>query len=169
MFSNVTIFHMLKNENYETSIYSHLTRNEKWKLWVRWHGSSWWLLCLCALCFVFCALPKQSSVLECHHISYFEKWKLWAIFFDKFLRRSNYDWEKLLKEKKDCVSFFGKCECSRISPYFIFWKMKIMSYVFQQVSSLMKLWPEKITTGKKSTMLVYLVLWGNSFWYYLHT
>ncbi len=41
VFSNVTIFYMLKNENYETSIYSHSTRNEKWKLWVRWHGSSW--------------------------------------------------------------------------------------------------------------------------------
>ncbi len=32
----------------------------------------------------------------------------------------------------------------------------------------------EIMTGKnydrkKSTMLVYLVLWGNSFWYYLHT
>jgi hypothetical protein len=29
MFSNVTIFHTLKHENYEISIYSHLTRNEK--------------------------------------------------------------------------------------------------------------------------------------------
>ncbi len=26
-------------ENKPTSIYSHLTRNEKWKLWVGWHGS----------------------------------------------------------------------------------------------------------------------------------
>ncbi len=72
-----------------------------------------------------------------------------------------------IKFEKDCVSFFG--ECSRMSPYFIFWKMKILSYIFRQVSSLMKLWLEKITTGKKNTMLVYLVLWGNSFWYYLHT
>ncbi len=98
----------------------------------------------CVLCFVL--LPKESSVLKCHHISYFEKWKLWAMFFGKFLRRSNYDWEKLQKKKRYCVSFFG--ECSQMSPYFIFWKMKIMSYVFRKVSSLMKLWPEKITTGK---------------------
>ncbi len=159
---------MLKNENYETSIYSHLTRNKKWKLWVRWHGSSWWLLYLCVLCFVFCAAFKTiqcswvspyfifwkmkimsfvflqisslinlrlekitkgkkcnvlvflASVLECHHISYFEKWKLWAMFFGRFLRWWNYDRKKLWQEKK-------------------------------------------------GTMLVYLVLWGNSFWYYLHT
>ncbi len=32
---------------------------------------------------------------------------------------------------------------------FIFWKMKIKSYVFWQVSSLMKLWPEKLQQGKK--------------------
>ena len=45
-----------------------------------------------------------------------------------------------------------------MSPYFIFWKMKIMSYVFRQVSSLMKLWPEKITTGKKK---YYVSLFGS--------
>ena len=28
---------------------------------------------------------------------------------------------------------------------------------------------KKIRQEKKSTMLVNLVLWGNSFWYYLHT
>ncbi len=34
------------------------------------------------------------GVLECHHISYFEKLKLWAMFFSGFLRPSNYDRKK---------------------------------------------------------------------------
>ncbi len=66
VFLSVTIFHMLKNENYETSIYSHLIGNEKWKVWVRWHGSSWWLLCLRVLCFVFCAASKT---IQCSWVS----------------------------------------------------------------------------------------------------
>ncbi len=78
-----------------TSIYSHLTRKEKWKLWVGWHGSSCWLLCLCVLCFVFCAASKT---IRCS--PYFRKWKLWAMFFGGFLRRSNYDRKKLWPEKK---------------------------------------------------------------------
>ena len=45
---------------------SHLTRNEKWKLWVGWHGSSYWLLCLCVLCFVFCAVSKT---IRCSQVS----------------------------------------------------------------------------------------------------
>ncbi len=64
----------------------------RWR--VGWHGSSCWLLCLCVLCFVFCAASKQSGVIECHHISYFEKWKLWAMFFGGFLCQSNYDQKK---------------------------------------------------------------------------
>jgi hypothetical protein len=112
---------MLKNENYETSIYSHLTRNEKMKIM----GTVAWLILVVAVsvCVVFCVLccfqnnPVFSSVtifhilknenyelcfltnffvhqittgknykrkkrtvlvfwasvLECHHISYFEK------------------------------------------------------------------------------------------------
>ncbi len=48
----------------------------------KWHGSSCWLLCLCVLCFVFCAASKT---IQCSQvspdISYFEKWKLWAMFF----------------------------------------------------------------------------------------
>ena len=107
-------------ENEPTSIYSHLTRNKKWKLWVGWHGSSLWLLCLCVLCFVFCAASKT-------------------------------------------------IQWSWVSPYFIFWKMKIMSYVFRQISSSIKLRPEKITTGKKrycvsffgqcSQMSPYFICW----------
>jgi hypothetical protein len=61
---------------------------------VGWHGSSFWLLCLCMLCFVFCAASKT----------------IW---------------------------------CSWVSPYLIFWKMKIMSYVFWRVPSSIKLRPEK--------------------------
>ncbi len=88
-------------ENEPTSINSHLTRNEKWKLWVGWQGSSCWLLCLCVLCFVFCAASKT-------------------------------------------------IRCSRVLLYYlIFWKMKIMSYVFWQVSSSIKLQPEKFSTRKK--------------------
>ncbi len=90
-------------ENEPTSIYSHLTRKEKWKLWVGWHGSSCWLLCLCVLYFVFCAASKT-------------------------------------------------IQCSQVSPYLIFWKMKIMSYVFRRVSLSIKLRPEKITIGKIGTI-----------------
>ncbi len=77
---------------------------KKWKLWVGWHGSSCWLLCLCVLCFVFYAA-------------------------------------------------FKTIQCSWVSPYFILKKMKIMSYVFWQVSLLIKLRQEKITTGKKGTVI----------------
>ncbi len=94
-------------ENEPTSIYSHLTRNEKWKFWVGWHGSSWWMLCLCVLWFVFCAASKI-------------------------------------------------IQCSCVSPYFIFWKMKIMSYVFWKISSLIILWLENVMTEKKGTVLVFL-------------
>jgi hypothetical protein len=88
------------------------------------------------------------------------------MFFDKFLRRSNYDWEKLQKEKKECVSFFG--ECSRITIFHI---LKNENY---ELWFLAGFFVDEIMTGKKydrkkSTMLVYLVLWGNSFWYYIHT
>ncbi len=95
VFSSVTIFHILKNENYELCF---------------WQISSSIKLRLGKI---------TKGVLECHHISYFEKW-LWAMFFGMFLRWWNYDRKKLWQEKK-------------------------------------------------ITMLVYLVLWGNSFWYYLHT
>ena len=96
-----TISLIMKKISEPTSSNSHLTRNEKWKLWVGWHGSSYWLLCLCVLCFVFCAASKT-------------------------------------------------IRCSWVSPYYlIFQKMKIMSYVFWQVSSSIKLQPEKIMTGKK--------------------
>ncbi len=61
---------------------------------VGWHGSSCWLLCLCVLCFVFCAASKRNR-------------------------------------------------CSWVSPFLIFWKMKIMSYVFWRVPSSIKLRPEK--------------------------
>ncbi len=97
-----------------------LTLNKKRKMKIGGHGSSLWLLCLCVLCFVFCAASKT-------------------------------------------------IQCSWVSPYFIFWKMKIMSYVFWQISSSIKSWPEKITTGKKrycvsffgqcSQMSPYFICW----------
>ncbi len=65
------------------------------QLRVRWHGSSCWLLnCVCCvLCFVL--PPKLSGVLEYHHISYFEKWKLWSMFLaGSYLHQSNYDQKK---------------------------------------------------------------------------
>ncbi len=70
---------------------------------VRWHGSSCWLLCLCVLCFVFCAASKNNPV------------------------------------------FLSVCP----SPYLIFWKMKIMSYVFWRVPSLINLQPEKTIQPEK--------------------
>ncbi len=64
-------------------------------------------------------------------------------------------WLILLVVVSVCVVFCVLCclqtiQCSRVSPYYlIFWKMKLMSYVFWRVSSSIKLQPEKITTGKK--------------------
>ncbi len=107
VFSSVTKFHILKNENYDLCFLTNffvdqITTGKSYKRKKR------------------TVLVFLASVLECHHISYFEKWKLWAMFFGRFLRWWNYDQKKLRQEKK-------------------------------------------------STMLVNLVLWGNSFWYYLHT
>jgi hypothetical protein len=105
-----------------------LKRNKKWKLWVGWHGSSLWLLCLCVLYFVFCAASKT---IQCSQVSpYFIFWKMkimsyvfWQISLSIKLRP-----EKIMTGKKRyCVSFFGKC--SRMSPYFICWKMKIMRHL----------------------------------------
>ncbi len=288
VFLSVTIFHILKNENYELCFLANftfigkrayiylLTLNKKQKIKIM--GRVAWLIfvVVVSVCVVFCVLcclqtiqcswvssyfifwkmkimsyvfrqislsiklrlkklrqEKKgtvlvflASVLECHHISYVEKWKLWDIY----LLTLNKKWKMKIMGKVArlnivvtvsvcvvfCVCAASKTiQCSRVSPYFIFWKMKIMSYVFwqisssiklrlgkitkgkkglckffwwvfsnvtifhmlknenyelcfRQVSSLMKLWPEKITTGKKITMLVYLVLWGKGFWYYLH-
>ncbi len=59
-------------------------------------------------------------------------------------------------------------QCSWVWPYFIFWKMKIMSYVFWQISSSIKLQLGKITKGKKglcqffgkcSRMSPYFIFW----------
>jgi hypothetical protein len=75
---------------------------ERWQShWrVGWHSSSCWLLCLCVLCFVFCAASKT-------------------------------------------------IRCSRVSPYLIFCKMKIMSYVFWRVPTFV----DQITTEKKGTVI----------------
>ena len=62
----MTISLIMKKNSEPTSSNSHLTRNEKWKLWVEWHGSSCWLLCLCVLCFVFCAVSKT---IRCSQVS----------------------------------------------------------------------------------------------------
>jgi thiosulfate reductase cytochrome b subunit len=61
-----TISLIMKKISEPTSSNSHLTRNEKWKLWVGWHGSFCWLLCLCVLCFVFCAVSKT---IRCSQVS----------------------------------------------------------------------------------------------------
>ncbi len=50
-----------------------------------------------------------ASVLECHHISYFEKWKLWAMFFGRFLCWWNYDRKKIRQEKKGTMLVFWFC------------------------------------------------------------
>ncbi len=61
-----TISLIMKKNSEPTSSKSHLTRNEKWKLWVGWHGSFYWLLCLCVLYFVFCAVSKT---IQCSQVS----------------------------------------------------------------------------------------------------
>ncbi len=56
-----------------------------------------------------------------------------------------------------CICAASKTiQCSWVSPYVIFWKMKIMSYVFWQISLSIKLWQEKITTEKNGPVLVFL-------------
>ncbi len=87
VFLSVTIFHILKNENYELCFLANffvdqITTGKNYK---RKKGN---------------VLVFLASVLECHHISYFEKWKLWAMFFGRFLHWWNYDWKKLRQEKK---------------------------------------------------------------------
>ncbi len=54
-----------------------------------------------------------------------------------------------------CVLYFLFCaasktiRCSWVSPYLIFWKIKIMSYVFRWVPTFI----DQITTGKKGTVV----------------
>ena len=58
---------IMKKNSEPISSNSHLTTNEKWKLWVGWHhGSSYWLLCLCVLCFMFCTV---SNTIQCSQVS----------------------------------------------------------------------------------------------------
>ncbi len=122
----VLTFILLESE--PTSMYSHLTRNKKWKLWVGWHGSSLWLLCLCVLCFVFCAASKT---IQCSWVSsYFIFWKMkiMSYVFWQISSSIKLQPEKIMTGKKRyCVSFFG--QCSQMSPYFICWKMKIMRHL----------------------------------------
>jgi hypothetical protein len=63
---------------------------------VGWHGSSCWLLCLCVLCLCFVLPPKQSSVLECHHIYHILKNENYELCFlaGSYLHQSNYDLKK---------------------------------------------------------------------------
>ncbi len=193
-------------ENEPTSIYSHLTRNKKWKLWVGWHNSSLWLLCLCVLCFVFCAASKTiqcsqvspyfifwknenyelcflanffvdqimtgknttgkkatvlfvlAGVLECHHISYVEKWKLWDIYLLTLNKKQKMKimgkgaWLILVVVVSVCVVFCVLC-CFQmflsVTIFHILKDLKIMSYVFWQISLPIKLRLGKITKGKK--------------------
>ncbi len=87
VFSSVIIFHILKNENYEVCFWqiSLLIKLRLGKIMKGKKGT---------------VLVFFKSVLECHHISYFEKWVLWAMFFSRFLCWWNYDRKKLQQEKK---------------------------------------------------------------------
>ena len=90
-----TISLIMKKNSELTSSNSHLTRNEKWKLWVGWHGSSYWLLCLCVLCFVFCAASK--TIWYCRVSPYYLIFKKMKIMSYVFRRVSS------LPENKDTV------------------------------------------------------------------
>jgi hypothetical protein len=64
-----------------------------------------------------------------------------------------------------CFVFYAASktfQCSWVSPYFICWKMKIMSYAFWRVFLSIKLRPEKITTGKKRRYSRLAVGWNKS-------
>ncbi len=79
------------------------------------------------------------GVLKCHHISYFEKWKLWVMFFGRFLRWSNYD------QKKKVQSSGRRLECLG-APW-----ARIVS-----AGSLIKLQPEK----RYSCLAIGCNVWG---------
>ncbi len=84
-------------ENEPTSSNSHLIRNEKWKLWVGWHSSSCWLLCLCVLCFVFCAASKT---IWCSWVS------LYYLIFQKMKIMSDHYY---YRRKKRSSRLSGRC------------------------------------------------------------
>ncbi len=92
----------LSLENEPASSNSHLTRNEKWKLWIGWQGSSCWLLCLCVLCFVFCAASKT---IWCSRVSPY------YLIFQKIKIMSYVFWRvtSLRPEKKRSSRLSGGC------------------------------------------------------------
>ena len=75
----------------------------------------------------------------------FWKWKLWAMFFGRFLRWWNYDRKKLRQEKKGTVLVFlaSVLECHHIL-YFEKWKLWAMFLAGSFV--------DQITTKKKGTV-----------------
>jgi hypothetical protein len=107
---------MLKNENYEISIYSHLTRNEKMKIM----GKVAWLILVVAVsvCVVFCVLccfqnnPVFSSV-TIFHILKNENYELCFLtnfFVHQITTGENYD-----KRKRTVLVFWvSVLECHHI-------------------------------------------------------
>ncbi len=139
----------LSLENEPTSSNSHSTRNKKWKSWVGWHDSSCWLLCLCVLCFVFCAVSKTIRWSRVSPISLFQKnEKLWAINFGGFLCY-NQKKKVLVVCLVGCavVSVFGSGDYDR--------KKKFKSSVWRVVL-LCQFLVLAITTGKKKVLVVCL-------------
>ena len=64
------------------------------------------LLVVVSVCVVFCVLcclQNNPVFLSVTIISYFQKWKLWAMDFGGFLHRSDYNRKKLRPEKKGRV------------------------------------------------------------------
>ena len=80
-----------------------LTLNKKQKMKIMSRVAQLILLVVvsvCVLCFVFCAVSKTIWCSQVSPISYFKKWKLWAMYFGGFLCRSNYNRKKIRPEKK---------------------------------------------------------------------
>ncbi len=119
--------------------------------------------CVCVCCGLCLCCLQNNPVFSCVTLFHILKNENYEIcFFFQISLLNILRLEKIMTGKKRyCVSFFG--QCSWVSPYFIFWKMKIMSYVFWQVTLSMKLWPEKIMTGKKSYYVSFFCFAGKSF------
>ncbi len=158
-----TYMYSLSLENEPTSSNSHLTRNEKWKIWVGWHGSSCWLLCLCVLCFVFCAASKT---IRCSRVSHP------TLYVLTLIRKRTYIYQLTLNKKRKMkimgrvarlillvvvsvyVVFCVLC-CLQNNP--VFSSVTILSHISKSENyELCILAGFFVTTGKKKVLVVCL-------------
>ncbi len=92
---------------WKTNLHIHqLTLNKKRKMKIM--GRVAWLILsvvvsVCVVFCILCCLQNNPVFLSVTIISYFEKWKLWAMYFGEFLRRSNYNRKNYDRKKGKVV------------------------------------------------------------------